>query len=213
MYSHNISQNSSLQTSLPIFPLPIFILPYGRQRLRIFEAKYLTMMTQSLDGRGFIIAQPNWDKTTEKKIPVKPWGTLVNVVDFNQGEDGVLLIDVEGCQLLNLQGFHYQDNGLLLGEYQQRKHWSTHKNTSPCMPNLILITALKELFSQYQDLNRLYPTPKFDSVQWVNARLLEILPVPIKVKSLFIQSDSLFSLDKFLVSIFQENDLKSEPYV
>lgn len=45
---------SSLEVA--VFPLPIFLLPRGRQRLRIFEPKYLAMVAHAAQGDGFIIA-------------------------------------------------------------------------------------------------------------------------------------------------------------
>lgn len=215
MSSSNLAHPSMPLTTMPIFPLQMFILPNGRQKLRIFEAKYLTMVTQSLDGSGFVIALPysylsddknvslEIEKKAVKQSPVSHWGTLVKVVDFDQGEDGVLLIDVEGQFLVSLQGFSYQEDGLLQGECLPRQHWPLSPEVSKKPPKPILAATLKELFYQYQDLNLLYPIPHFESAQWVNARLLEILPVPYKVKANFIQPDSFSALTTFLMTYIQ----------
>lgn len=191
-----------MQTSLlPIFPLSIFILPKGRQKLRIFEEKYLNMVTHSLENTGFIIAHPSSNNIDKAVSPVSHWGTLVKIVDFNQGEDSVLLIDVEGHHLVSLQGFEYQEDGLLLGEYQTRQHWPI--NEAPHPPTPILVATLKEMFYQYQELQQMYPTPDFDNAQWVNARLLEVIPAPFIIKAHFIQPDSFSALTSFLITYIQ----------
>ncbi|KJZ16257.1 hypothetical protein TW85_00310 [Marinomonas sp. S3726] len=210
MLTPQLTNSSVPITDMPIFPLHVFLLPKGRQKLRIFEAKYLTMVMASLESRGFVIAFPNPVKNDtevqESNTPVSHWGTLVKVVDFDQGDDGVLLIDVEGEFLVSLQSFHYQDDGLLLGDCLPRPHWPTSSISEPVPPKPILVATLKELFYQYQDLNLLYPIPHFESAHWVNARLLEVLPVPHKVKAHFIQPDSLSSLTTFLTTYIQGNN-------
>lgn len=210
MSSPNLTSTPVPITNMPIFPLHVFLLPKGRQKLRIFEAKYLTMVMASLESRGFIISFPHSEQgatiTKDSLTPVSHWGTLVKVVDFDQGDDGVLLIDVEGELLVSLQGFHYQEDGLLLGDYLPRQHWPIATQSESVIPKPILAATLKELFYQYQDLNLLYPIPNFESAHWVNARLLEILPIPHKVKAHFIQPDSLSSLTTFLITYIQGNN-------
>lgn len=55
---------------LAVFPLPLFILPRGRQRLRIFEPKYLKMVAHAAQGDGFIIATQ--DNTNSERL--SSWG-------------------------------------------------------------------------------------------------------------------------------------------
>ena len=68
---------------LAVFPLPIFLLPGGRQRLRIFEQKYLTMVAHAAKGDGFIIATQ--DNTKSESLST--WGTKVSIVDFNMSDE------------------------------------------------------------------------------------------------------------------------------
>ena len=41
--------------NLPIFPLSIFLLPEGVTRLRIFEARYLKMVSMAMKNNGFVV--------------------------------------------------------------------------------------------------------------------------------------------------------------
>lgn len=211
MPSPNFTSESLTIKCLPVFPLHMFILPEGRQKLRIFETKYLNMVTQSLNGSGFVIAFPRTSITTEKAndlhsvdkpFPVSHWGTLVRVIDFDKGDDGVLLIDVEGQCLVSLKGIHYQEDDLLIGQCLLRQHWPINLD-SYNIPHPTLSDTLKGLFHQYPDLNQRYPIPQFESSQWVNARLLEILPISYKIKAHFIQPDSLSALTTFLVTFIE----------
>ena len=68
--------------NLPIFPLPVFLLPNGITRLRIFEPKYLKMIKIATKGQGFVIT-PNYKETNSSDVI---WGSQVEVINFDQGE-------------------------------------------------------------------------------------------------------------------------------
>ena len=108
---------SSLE--LAVFPLPIFLLPGGRQRLRIFEPKYLAMVAHAAQGDGFIIATQ--DSTNSEHL--SSWGTKVSIVDFNMSDDQILEIDVEGQQLVQLHGPFRDDDDLIKSQFRLLPHW------------------------------------------------------------------------------------------
>ena len=64
--------------TLPIFPLPVFILPGGIIRLRIFEPRYLKMIKIATQGEGFVI----WLNPQTSEKPMIKWGSWVEVVKF-----------------------------------------------------------------------------------------------------------------------------------
>jgi len=43
-----------ITVTLPIFPLPVFLLPGGVTKLRIFEPRYLKMVSTASSGQGFV---------------------------------------------------------------------------------------------------------------------------------------------------------------
>ena len=74
-----------------IFPLPVFILPEGATKLRIFEQRYLDMVKEAAkDYTGFVLCTYQHD--TEFNLP--NLGCLMQINDFNQDDSGQLLIDV-----------------------------------------------------------------------------------------------------------------------
>ena len=82
-----------------IFPLPIFILPEGYTRLRIFEPRYLTMVKNALKtNSGFVLC------TFEHDTPfnISAQGCLMDIIDFDQDESGMLLIDVFASKSVQL---------------------------------------------------------------------------------------------------------------
>ncbi|CAH6857700.1 conserved hypothetical protein [Vibrio chagasii] len=182
---------SSLE--LAVFPLPIFLLPGGRQRLRIFEQKYLTMVAHAARCEGFIIATQ--DNTKSEHLST--WGTKVTIVDFNMSDDQLLEIDVEGQNLVQLHSSHRQSDGLIKSQFHNLPHWPALDYD---VPN-VFTAFLVQLFRDHDSIRTLYPTPDFDSPQWICARLLEMMPIPLEKKSEFTEPASFPSLVPFLNQI------------
>ncbi|CDU07328.1 Conserved hypothetical protein [Vibrio coralliirubri] len=182
---------SSLE--LAVFPLPIFLLPGGRQRLRIFEPKYLAMVAHAAQGDGFIIATQ--DKSNSDHL--SSWGTKVTIVDFNMSDDQILEIDVEGEKLVQLHGSFRDDDDLIKSKFRSLPHWPAHEYK---VPN-VFTAFLVQLFRDHDSIRTLYPTPDFESPQWICARLLEMMPIPLEKKTEFTEPASFPSLVPFLNQI------------
>ncbi|MCL9782361.1 hypothetical protein M9194_13080 [Vibrio sp. S4M6] len=186
-----------MQRFVPVFPLPLFILPEGKQRLRIFEAKYLSMISSLNQDNCFVVAR--YDKMLPFGVP--DWGTLVHITDFNIDEDQILLIDVEALSLLGLVNMKYQHDGLLLAQTRPKPHWYTTPRIANPPPPLKF--ALQMLFDEYPQFGDLYSSRALSRIDWVSARLIEVLPIPQKEKERFIEPNSLPILVSFLNEIFE----------
>lgn len=89
---------NNVNPTLPIFPLPVFLLPNGITRLRIFEPRYLKLVKIASTEQGFIILlQSEKPETTDIT-----WGSWVEIINFDSGEDGVLEIDVKCKSLVKI---------------------------------------------------------------------------------------------------------------
>ncbi|WP_413702172.1 hypothetical protein ACLKMH_12185 [Psychromonas sp. KJ10-10] len=60
----------------PVFPLPIFMLCGGVQRLRIFEQRYIDMVANSQQTDGFVIAPSEVNSPTQ----VSQWGRMCKLL-------------------------------------------------------------------------------------------------------------------------------------
>lgn len=191
---------SLAEQTLAVFPLPLFVLPGGVQRLRIFEQRYLAMVSESLvseslvaesTGKGFVIAR--YDKAFDFNVP--DWGTKVQIIDFHHGEDGLLVIDVRANHLVSLDSFDVRGDGLLMARCHYRDHWPT---LAASTKRGELGQALSALFAKHPQLAELYPQPEFNRLDWVCARFLEILPLYLNEKEKFILPGSFPQAKSFL---------------
>ncbi len=177
---------------LAVFPLPIFILPGGVTRLRIFEPRYINMVAEAGDAGGFVIAC-YWP---DLPLNVADWGTKVEIIDFDQDKDGLLLIDVRAIHLVSLSDFERRPDNLLVARTQRRNHWSDRPITP--LRTQALGTALHHLFDKHPLVENRYAEPQFDQLEWVCARFVELLPLSLEEKERFISPNSLPQLEKFL---------------
>ncbi|MDQ9089975.1 MULTISPECIES: LON peptidase substrate-binding domain-containing protein [Pseudoalteromonas] len=171
-----------------IFPLPVFILPCGYTRLRIFEPRYLEMVKESLKTeQGFVLCQYDIDSY----LNVPKYGCLVDIIDFSQDKHGQLLIDVVATSVVEINDVCENKQQLRYGQlsatenifwFQQPRQFANKDK--------YLQTALQQLFASNEQLNELYRETHFNELNWVVARWLELLPISIdKKQQLAFESD------------------------
>lgn len=194
----------NINLCLPIFPLPIFLLPEGMTRLRIFEQRYLKMIQIASKGSGFVIVSQNVNTEKESQVTIQgeKWGSWVDIIDFNQGDDGVLEVDVKCKNLVHLLSIKQDEDNLHFSNILISPHWceSTIKNE-----NIPLFHSLVSVFEQSPLLEGLYKNDITANTQWVIARWLEILPISLEIKVLFSTPDSFQKAQEFVQSIVMSN--------
>lgn len=182
---------------LPTFPLAIFLLPGGITRLRIFEQRYLKMIRIASKGSGFVIAAMGASDTQEDTQD-KEWGSWVDIVNFDQGDDGVLEVDVKCKCLVDLLSIQTDEGNLKFSDVKITTHWSDNDANSG---STSLFNTLSSVFEKNPMLKNLYKNDMTDNTSWVIARWLEILPVNLEVKSLFSTTNSFQSAQEFVNSV------------
>jgi len=179
---------------LPLFPLHLFLLPGGVTRLRLFEPRYLKMIAIAEDG--FVILSKAQANDTQQ------WGSWVEIVNFDQGEDGILEIDVRCKSLVNIisidTNVNHSIEGLQFIRTHKMSHWSQKKATTDLGK---LTDSLVSLVNHHHLLSDLYRDKIPNNPYWVVARWLELLPIPLEVKHLFVSPTSYVEAKRLIHSI------------
>lgn len=182
-----------------IFPLPVFILPSGYTRLRIFEPRYLDMVKEALKAEhGFVLCQYD----VESYLNVPQYGCLVDIIDFSQDEQGQLLIDVAAKSVVKISDVSQNKQQLRYGQLNatedifwfQQPRQLTDKDKC-------LQMALEQLFASNVQLNELYRETHFDELNWVVARWLELLPISIDKKQQLAFKSDFANIHSFLHTV------------
>ena len=163
---------------VPIFPLRTVLFPGGPLPLRIFEPRYLDMISDCLKKDkpfGVVLIREGDETGLSSTYDV---GTLAKITDWYQGSDGLLGVTAVGEQRFRLIANEQQADGLNLGEVELLP-------PDPDMPlpdehfpiAQILIGVLDDLGRLYESLPR-----KYDDATWVSNRFIEILPISVEQK-------------------------------
>ncbi|NTS76481.1 LON peptidase substrate-binding domain-containing protein [Catenovulum sp. SM1970] len=179
---------------LAIFPLPIFLLPNGVTRLRIFEQRYIRMVKEAVQGDGFALSLYQEDN----EFGTSGWATWVKIIDFETLPDGLLSIDIQGQSMMKIDEVWYEEDKLRRGNLSLIPHWSPEVHSED---TLDICDELKRVFEHNPQYSELYREPHFESATWVCQRWLEILPIENQEKAQFIQPNSFNQAKHFLNNI------------
>ena len=188
---------------IPIFPLRTIFFPGSKLPLRIFEPRYLDMVSACMRSKrefGIILSrkvpQPGMLETYAT-------GTLATIIDWNQGNDGLLGITVLGTNKFELLSMIKQEDGLNIGEIKIIEREEDFK-APPNFDNMIsLLEAILDDIDLYDDKEKF-----FESASWISFRFAEILPLKIEDKQKCLEIDDPILRLNFLeplIKLIREN--------
>ena len=192
---------STQQLNLPVFPLNVFLLPEGIARLRIFEARYLKMVKLATKNQGFVICVNNPTAQSNSQSDGNVWGSWVDIINFDQGKDGVLEIDVKCKSLVNITDITTDADKLHFGNVTPFEHWPT---AQAALSISELSASLSHVIKNNNMLSELYPDVQINNPNWVVARWLELLPIDHEAKNLFIDKHSFAQAKDLVQSIIDQ---------
>ena len=170
---------------ITLFPLRTVLYPGGPLPLRIFEQRYLDMISSCLKEDspfGVLLIREGGEVGPATTYDV---GTLARITDWYQGSDGLLGITATGTRRFRRISDRRRKDGLLIGEVE----------LLPDPPEQVLPgnyrPLVKVLESVISDLGRLYEDieKRYDDANWVGYRFAEILPVPPEQKQSCLETD------------------------
>lgn len=162
-------------SEIPIFPLRTVLFPGGQLPLRIFERRYLDMVSEcSRNDSGFgvcFLAESSEDGSESRSARV---GTLARIVDWYTLEDGLLGLTAEGTSRFVLDKDRTDKSGLMMGEVI----WLPEP---PATEMPVAYDVLSQVLARFMEkASDHYPeyTPELlQDACWVGYRLSELLPL------------------------------------
>lgn len=171
-------------TNIPLFPLHTVLLPGGRLSLRIFEPRYLKMVSDCLRHEaGFGVVQISSGEEVGEEAEVFEVGTLSRITDWHQRSDGLLGITVEGEQRFRLLERYRGSDNLQRGQVILLQDGPDTLLPKEHYPLAHLLRDLLEALDQpYINLPRHY-----EDAGWVASRLTELLPLNKPQRQLLVE--------------------------
>ena len=173
----------------PLFPLSINVLPGALLPLQIFEPRYIDMIKKCLgDAEGFSIVLTKEEPSLSREGPISihDIGTYVEIVDFNQLDNGLLGITVKGKSKVNVLETWRQDDELLLGNIEIIDEEDNDLSNEPQYKDLW--NMIEEII-RHPEIKKLNLEVDFNSSKSVCYILASILPLRSQEKQSILELD------------------------
>ena len=183
--------------SLPLFPLGTVLFPGGVLPLRIFEVRYLDMISRCQRAgapfgvvsltQGQEVRRPGADREAFATV-----GTLASISAFEQPQAGLMTIRALGQQRFRIQSSEQLRHGLWVADVEQVGPDQAVPVPEDLQPTA---TALGNLIRKLQDQGRGDALPieqplRLDDCAWVANRWCELLPMPVQLKQRLMELDN-----------------------
>ncbi len=199
---------SALQLdALPLFPLQLVLFPGAQLALKIFEARYLDLVSNCMrSGQPFgvvclragyeaghasdALATAPIDTVTGKPaVQLHSVGTLAHIEELDAEQSGILRLRCVGGQRFKITGAASQrSNGLWVAPVQLLRADPARAPGPAVQPAVqALADAIQQLLAH--DHAPFAPPYRLDDAGWVANRWCELLPVDLDAKQKLMEMD------------------------
>ncbi len=171
---------------LPLFPLQTVLFPGTVLQLKVFEARYLDLMSACLRSRepfGVIcLKQGSEVGRSAEQVALEDVGVLMRLDEVDAEQSGILRVRCTGLQRFRRKGAATQQPSGL---------WTCAAepiaDDPPRLPGAAVLPTVSALAGAIKALREQGQTPfaepyRLDDAGWVANRWCELLPVPLAAK-------------------------------
>jgi len=159
------------------------LLPGGKVPLQIFEQRYLDLVRESMRSdspfgiiwirRGSEVAQRG-----RASPELGDWGTAARIVDWDQLDNGLLGITIQGTGRFDLYETNARANGLVVGDVMMRPD----PQPAPMLPEWQSLRDVLEGLALHPHVQRLDLNVDYNDAWQVGWTLTQLLPLEEYVK-------------------------------
>jgi Lon protease-like protein len=171
---------------IPLFPLNNVLFPGGVLPLRIFEPRYLQMISDCMKvGGGFGVALILSGNEVGEAARTYEIGSYVEIIDWTLRDDGFLGVSVLCRGRFRILSSEVQPDQLIRAEVELIEEQSPASIPPQYGPAAKLLRdIIAKIGGQYAELE-----PHYDDPLWVSGRLAELLPIELLQKQHLLQMD------------------------
>ena len=187
---------------IPLFPLNVVLFPEGELKLRIFEPRYLDMVSNCLkNDRGFGICLLQEDTSKESSIDFFLMGSYAKIIDWDKMEDGLLGILVKGEKRFKVNSYSRNKDKLCIGNVD----WLDEDDARIPDSYQNFSDLLKEIVTRYK-LPIGEMKNRYEEANWVSEGLAELLPFELSVKQEILEMNSAIHRFDYMEDLLQKID-------
>lgn len=173
-------------SNVPLFPLNTVLFPEGYLPLRIFEVRYLDLVSESLRNQSpFGVCLITHGKEVGAPADFHEVGTFAHIVDWEKGDDGLLGITVQGGKRFRVLNKYMRKNKL-----QEADIEIINEKFDEELPvrHQLLSDLLRQIGEKFE-LDQLNEHEKYLDANWVGCRLAELLPLELSDKQILLETN------------------------
>lgn len=193
-----------ITATIPLFPLKTVLFPGGFLPLRVFEPRYLDMVSDCLkQDRGIGVVLITEGSETGDAANTHEIGTVAGIDYWHKRPDGLLGVTLLGEKRFKILKREVQSNQLIIAEVE----WLPEASEQPVdSEHQLLVDLLQQIVSQLDPpFTKL--KPNYDSANWVSARLVELLPLKLTEKQKLLMLDDIEKRMENITRLLHELDI------
>lgn len=183
---NDLSTDPHSLPDLPLFPLQSVLFPDAQLQLRVFEARYLDLVSRCLREQkpfGAICLRQGSEVrgATDEPVLLETTGVLARIEEVDADQAGVLRVRCVGTQRFEIDEPVQHSDGLWTA-----RAWLIDDDAVVAPPEAMVATV-RALANAIGSLERKGGSPflkpyRFDDAGWVANRWCELLPIPLAAK-------------------------------
>ena len=178
---------------IPLFPLRVVMFPRGRLNLQIFERRYIDLVTHCMrtsSGFGICLLKEGEEVIQEgTNQTIHRTGTYSNIIDWDQLENGLLGITVEGSDKFSIEDCWQSDSGVLQGNVQFNETDNVGRETIPLDDQYTALADLLQNLESHPLVEQKKLIIDYNNLWDLGWRLSELIPIEIEQKQQLLEID------------------------
>ena len=178
---------------IPLFPLRVVMFPRGRLNLQIFERRYIDLVTHCMrtsTGFGICLLKEGEEVIQEgTNQTIHRTGTYSNIIDWDQLENGLLGITVEGSAKFSIEDCWQSDSGVLQGNVQFNETDNVGRETIPLDDQYTALADLLQNLESHPLVEQKKLIIDYNNLWDLGWRLSELIPIEIEQKQQLLEID------------------------
>jgi Lon protease-like protein len=175
-----------VSAEIALFPLGTVLFPGGLLPLRIFETRYVDMVSRCMrqdEGFGVVLIKEGTE--TSNVVQTAPLGTTARIIDFQTLEDGLLGLLCRGEARFRIGIRSQRSDGLNCASVE----WVPDPVGAPIETEFEpLVQVLRDTLSQLTNISS-FIEPDYEDAAWVSYRLAELLRLPVALQQKLLEMD------------------------
>ena len=170
---------------LPLFPLRTVLFPDGLLELKIFEARYLDLVSRCLRERtpfGVVALRSGGEaRSSGDAVQLYEVGTTAELIEVDSAQAGILLVRCRGGARFKVGTTRQERDGLWLA---QTEPVPADREVAPSAGHAEIVKSLADAIAALaaQGARPFLEPHRLDAAGWVANRWCEILQLPLEVR-------------------------------